>query len=163
MAAAACEYLQLAYGYDHQGEIRMMLDTFWQRRALRENVGINAHTHIQTDIVCTYYLRVVPDPDCSETLLHRGIVRHDREHNHQAPRTRAAPRTRCADHLASFSGGKARLAKPWRRFSRRKFLNGMVASRIDFFRPVNVGWINVTSIDEAVRHSRCCFSIWVSC
>jgi hypothetical protein len=30
----------------------MMSDTFWQRRAARENVGINAHTHIQTDIVC---------------------------------------------------------------------------------------------------------------
>ena len=53
----------------------MMSDTFWQRRALQENVGINAHTHIQTDIVCTYYPRVVLDADCPKTSLHRGAVR----------------------------------------------------------------------------------------
>lgn len=42
VAAGVREYLQLAYGYDHSGDIRMMSDTFWQRRALRENVGINS-------------------------------------------------------------------------------------------------------------------------
>ena len=68
VAAGVREYLQLAYGYDHSGDIRMMSDTFWQRRAARENVGINAHTHIQTDIVCTYYPRVVLDADCPEDL-----------------------------------------------------------------------------------------------
>jgi hypothetical protein len=75
VAAGVREYLQLAYGYDHTGEIRMMSDTFWQRRALRENVGINTHTHMQTDIVCTYYPWVVLDNDCPGTSLHRGAVR----------------------------------------------------------------------------------------
>ena len=75
VAAAVREYLRLAYGYDHVGEIRMMSDTFWQRRAARENVGINTHTHVQTDIVCTYYPRVVLDDDCPATSLHRGAVR----------------------------------------------------------------------------------------
>ena len=36
VAAGVREYLQLAYGYDHTGEIAMMSDTFWQRRAARE-------------------------------------------------------------------------------------------------------------------------------
>ncbi|NQV79543.1 MAG: hypothetical protein HQ495_03270, partial [Alphaproteobacteria bacterium] len=75
VAAAVREYLQLAYGYELAGEIRMMSDTFWQRRSARENVGINAHTHIQTDIVCTYYPRGVLDADCPATSLHRGAVR----------------------------------------------------------------------------------------
>lgn len=75
VAAGVREYLQLAYSYDHAGDIRMMSDTFWQRRALRENVGINTHTHIQSDIVCTYYPRVVLDVDCPDTSLHRGAVR----------------------------------------------------------------------------------------
>ena len=75
VAAGVREYLQLAYGYDHTGEIRMMSDTFWQRRSARENVGINAHTHLQTDIVCTYYPRVVLNADCPDTSLHRGAVR----------------------------------------------------------------------------------------
>ena len=75
VAAAVREYLQLAYGYAHEGEIRMMSDTFWQRRSLGENVGINTHTHIQSDIVCTYYPRVVLDADCPATSLHRGSVR----------------------------------------------------------------------------------------
>jgi len=75
VATGVREYLQLAYGYDHTGEIAMMSDTFWQRRAARENVGINAHTHIQSDIVCTYYPRVVLDADCPNTSLHRGSVR----------------------------------------------------------------------------------------
>jgi hypothetical protein len=52
-AAGVREYLQLAYGYDHSGEIRMMADTFWQRRAQQENLGIHTHAHPQTDIVCT--------------------------------------------------------------------------------------------------------------
>jgi hypothetical protein len=69
------EYLRLAYRYDHAGEIRMMADTFWQRRALQENLGIHAHTHVQTDIVCTYYPRVALDHDCPATSLHRGAVR----------------------------------------------------------------------------------------
>ena len=75
VAAAVREYLHLAYGYAHDGEIRMMSDTFWQRRSLGENVGINTHTHIQSDIVCTYYPRVVLDADCPATSLHRGAVR----------------------------------------------------------------------------------------
>jgi hypothetical protein len=74
-AAGVREYLQLAYGYDHPGEIRMMADTFWQQRDRRENVGIHTHTHPQTDIVCTYYPRVMLDADCPETTLHRGAVR----------------------------------------------------------------------------------------
>lgn len=73
--AGVREYLQLAYGYDHKGEIRMMSDSFWQRRAQRENLGIHSHTHPQTDIVCTYYPRVVLDADCPDTSLHRGAVR----------------------------------------------------------------------------------------
>jgi hypothetical protein len=74
-AAGVREYLQLAYGYDHPGEIRMMADTFWQRRDRRENVGIHTHTHAQTDIVCTYYPRVMLDADYPDTSLHRGAVR----------------------------------------------------------------------------------------
>jgi hypothetical protein len=75
VAAAVREYLQLAYGYDYAGDIQMMADTFWQRRAAGENVGINMHTHIQSDIVCTYYPRVMLDADCPKTSLHRGAVR----------------------------------------------------------------------------------------
>lgn len=75
VVAGVREYLQLAYGYDHAGDIRMMSDTFWQRRALHENVGINTHTHIQSDIVCTYYPRVKLDAVCPDTSLHRGAVR----------------------------------------------------------------------------------------
>ena len=75
VAAGVREYLQLAYCYDHSGEIDMMSDTFWQRRDQRENVGINTHTHIQTDIVCTYYPRVTLDDTCPETSLHRRAVR----------------------------------------------------------------------------------------
>lgn len=75
VAAAVREYLALAYGYDHRGEIHMMSDTFWQQRNRRENLGIHTHTHIQSDIVCTYYPRVVLDADCPETPLHRGAVR----------------------------------------------------------------------------------------
>lgn len=73
--AAIREYLHLAYRYDHTGEIHMMSDTFWQRRCARENVGINTHTHVQTDLVCTYYPRVTLDADCPDTSLHRGAVR----------------------------------------------------------------------------------------
>jgi hypothetical protein len=74
-AAGVREYLQLAYGYDHTGEIAMMSDSFWQRRAQRENLGIHTHTHPQTDIVCTYYPRVMLDEGCPDTSLHRGAVR----------------------------------------------------------------------------------------
>ena len=41
----------------------------------RENVGINAHTHIQTDIVCTYYPRWCSTRIAPKTSLHRGAVR----------------------------------------------------------------------------------------
>ncbi len=74
-SVAIREYLYHAYRYQHEGEIRMMSDTFWQRRAAKENVGINSHTHVQHDIVCTYYPRVVLDDDCPETSLHRGALR----------------------------------------------------------------------------------------
>lgn len=73
--AAIREYLLLAYGYDHSGEIRMMSDTFHQTRARGENVGIAAHTHSKFDIVCTYYPRIVLDEDCADSPLHRGAVR----------------------------------------------------------------------------------------
>ena len=69
------EYLSFAYHYDHTGEINMMSDTFLQERAKRQNIGINAHTHIQTDIVCTYYPKVELDPDCPDTSLHKGALR----------------------------------------------------------------------------------------
>lgn len=72
---AAREYLLAVYGYEHVGEIAMMSDTFWQRRAERENVGINAHTHIKADLVVTYYPRVRLDADAPDTSLHRGSVR----------------------------------------------------------------------------------------
>lgn len=69
------EYLKLAYEYEHTGEISMMSDTFYQSRAKKENIGINSHTHIQTDIVCTYYPRVTLDEDCPDTSLHKGSLR----------------------------------------------------------------------------------------
>ena len=69
------EYLKLAYDYDHTGEISMMSDTFYQNRSKKENVGINSHTHIQTDIICTYYPRVILDKDCPDTSLHKGALR----------------------------------------------------------------------------------------
>lgn len=75
VSASIREYLMLAYDYDHQGDIHMMSDTFWQRRDKKENVGINSHTHIQSDIVCTYYPRVILDEDCPQTSLHRGSLR----------------------------------------------------------------------------------------
>jgi hypothetical protein len=73
--ASIREYLRLAYGYDHTGDISMMSDTFLQERSKRQNIGINTHTHIQTDIVCTYYPRVTLDPDCLDTSLHKGALR----------------------------------------------------------------------------------------
>lgn len=73
--ASIREYLQLAYGYDHQGEILMMSDAFYQSRALGQNVGIASHTHAKFDFVCTYYPRIVLDADCPQTPLHRGSVR----------------------------------------------------------------------------------------
>jgi hypothetical protein len=69
------EYLKLAYEYEHTGEISMMSDTFYQNRAKKENIGINTHTHIQTDIVCTYYPRVMLDADAPDTSLHKGSLR----------------------------------------------------------------------------------------
>lgn len=75
VAASIKEYLMLAYGYDHTGDILMMSDTFYQTRARRENVGINNHTHVKSDIVCTYYPRVALDPDCPDTSLHQGSLR----------------------------------------------------------------------------------------
>lgn len=72
---AVREFVRLAYGYDHTGEITMMSDTFYQRRDLRENVGINTHTHMKSDIICTYYPRVALDADCPTTSLHRGALR----------------------------------------------------------------------------------------
>ena len=69
------EYLMLAYGYDHTGEINMMSDTFLQQRSKKQNIGINSHTHIQTDIVCTYYPKVDLDPDGPDTSLHKGALR----------------------------------------------------------------------------------------
>lgn len=69
------EYLATVYNFHHDGDITMMSDTFYQQRAQKENVGINMHTHVQHDIVCTYYPRVVLDPDCPQTSLHRGSVR----------------------------------------------------------------------------------------
>ena len=73
--ASIREYLQLAYGYDHAGEIAMMSDAFYQSRARGQNVGIASHTHAKFDFVCTYYPRIQLDADCPETPLHQGAVR----------------------------------------------------------------------------------------
>lgn len=75
VAASVREYLHLAYGYEHEGEIRMMSDAFYQERAKGQNLGIAAHTHSKFDIVCTYYPRAPLDPDCPQTPFHRGAVR----------------------------------------------------------------------------------------
>lgn len=69
------EYLQMVYKYDHQGDIRMMSDTFWQRgKDFNEDTGIVTHTH-RCDLVATYYPRIRLDEDCPDTALHRGAVR----------------------------------------------------------------------------------------
>ncbi|MFP5300049.1 hypothetical protein R2R70_02385 [Cobetia sp. SIMBA_158] len=72
--SAVREYLMLAYGYQHEGEIRMMGDALWQRRSHGENIGVSTHTHLKADIVVTYYPRVDLDGE-SENALRRGGVR----------------------------------------------------------------------------------------
>jgi hypothetical protein len=70
----ARNYLRAVYNYDHTGDLEMMADTFLQRRAYGENVGINAHIHLTSQIVVTYYPRV--DRDENETnSLRRGNLK----------------------------------------------------------------------------------------
>ncbi|KJZ17428.1 hypothetical protein TW86_04025 [Halomonas sp. S2151] len=71
---AVREYLASVYGYQHEGEVRMMSDTFWQRRSHGENVGINSHTHIKADLVVTYYPRVDVEPG-ETSSLRKGACR----------------------------------------------------------------------------------------
>lgn len=70
----ARDYLRQVYRYDHTGDLEIMADTFLQRRAYGENLGINTHTHPLTHLVVTYYPRT--DRDEQETSpLRRGAVR----------------------------------------------------------------------------------------
>lgn len=63
--AAAKEYLQLVYNYDHKFGFQIMGDTFWQRRSHKENLGIYNHTHLSSDIVIVYYPKVDLDDDAN--------------------------------------------------------------------------------------------------
>ncbi|MBO6510209.1 MAG: hypothetical protein JJ979_17305 [Roseibium sp.] len=68
------EYLSAVYHYDHEGDIEMMSDTFWQSRERGENVGINCHTHFRADLVVTYYVENGLDPQ-EDNPLRKGAVR----------------------------------------------------------------------------------------
>lgn len=72
--SAVREYLACVYGYEHTGEIRMMSDTFWQKRDSGENVGINSHTHVKADLVVTYYPRIDVEPG-EKSSLRKGAAR----------------------------------------------------------------------------------------
>ncbi|MEJ8474449.1 putative 2OG-Fe(II) oxygenase [Roseibium algae] len=68
------EYLSAVYHYDHEGEIDMMSDTFWQNREEGQNVGINCHTHFKSDLVATYYLNTGCEPG-EDNPLRQGALR----------------------------------------------------------------------------------------
>lgn len=72
---AVREFLWHGFQYQHEGDIAMMSDTFWQQRSAGENLGIHTHRHLAHEIVCTYYPRVTLDDDCSNEQLKRGAVR----------------------------------------------------------------------------------------
>ena len=69
------EYLWHAFQYQHDGDIKMMADTFWQRRSHGENMGIPTHVHPPHEIICTYYPRVDLDEDCPQDVRQRGGLR----------------------------------------------------------------------------------------
>ncbi len=70
----AREYLSSVYHYDHDGELELMGDTFWQVRERGENVGISCHTHFKSDLVVTYYARTGIEPK-ENNPLRQGSVR----------------------------------------------------------------------------------------
>lgn len=73
------EYLQHVYNYEHEGDITMMGECFYQRRSHRENIGINNHTHMKCDFVVMYYSKINLDEGLDDhphtSSLHKGAVR----------------------------------------------------------------------------------------
>jgi hypothetical protein len=70
----ARDYLRAVYRYEHDGELELMADTFLQRKSHNENTGINAHAHQLSQMVVTYYPRVVQD-EAETDRLRRGALR----------------------------------------------------------------------------------------
>lgn len=68
------EFLWHAFHYQHEGDIHMMSDTFWQRRSHGENLGIPTHTHPAHEIICTYYPRVDDDGE-NDHEFSKGALR----------------------------------------------------------------------------------------
>lgn len=75
VSQAVREFLWAGFRYQHEGDIAMMSDTFWQRRSDGENLGIPTHAHSAHEIVCTYYPRLILDANCPDTPLKRGALR----------------------------------------------------------------------------------------
>lgn len=73
--ATVREYLSSVYGYQHDGEISMMADGFYQRSEGEDAAGIPAHTHQRADLVVTYYPRVVMGESEPANLFKRGALR----------------------------------------------------------------------------------------
>lgn len=73
--AAIREFLYKAYRFDYDGKVSMTAETFYQQRAGGENVGIFTHTHLKSDLVCTYYPVVDLDEGFADAPLHSGALR----------------------------------------------------------------------------------------
>jgi hypothetical protein len=73
------EFLSTVYNYNHEGDITVMGECFYQRRSHRENIGINNHTHMKCDFVVMYYPKIHLDDDLDTnpltSSLHRGAAR----------------------------------------------------------------------------------------
>ena len=74
VSQAVREFLWAGFRYQHEGDIAMMSDTFWQRRSEGENLGIPTHTHPVHEIICTYYPCLDFDGEDGHTFQ-QGAVR----------------------------------------------------------------------------------------
>jgi hypothetical protein len=69
------EFLLRGFGYEHEGDIHMNADPFYQSKKTGENIGIYTHTHPSFELVCTYYPHVATFEGQSENQMHNGAVR----------------------------------------------------------------------------------------
>lgn len=79
------QYLWTVYSYEHTGELNMLSDTFHQKRAEGQNVGINCHTHFPAHLVVTYYARVDRDPEETNPLRQGAVRFYDPQHVNTRP------------------------------------------------------------------------------
>lgn len=82
---AVRDYLRAIYNYDHQGELNMLSDPFYQSRAAGENVGISCHTHFPAHLVVTYYARTDRDPQETSPLRQGSVRFYDPQHINTRP------------------------------------------------------------------------------